>query len=101
MISSWRSPSAASRALRPLRALCDAETLHAIAHGAAGDAQQLGGCRAVVAGLLERFEDRFFFDAVQILLQGPLTVAALGWRHHFLGFRRRELQIGHGDALAV
>src|SRR3982750_3864113 len=102
MISSMWPPSAASRKLAATsRLLCNAETLHAVAHGAEGDAQQFGGCGAVVAGFLQRLQDRFFLDAVQIFLQRPLAVAAFGGNRDLLGFRRRELQIEHGDALSI
>src|SRR5579859_7739465 len=47
----------------------DAKALHSVAQLAERDAEQLGGRRAVKAGLAERLEDRLALDAVQIIGQ--------------------------------
>src|SRR6185436_14120956 len=75
-------PSATIRLKRPasqavlLRRFMDSEPLHAVAQGAEGHAEQFRGRGAVEAGLRERFQDRFAFDAVEIFGQRRIERAA-------------------------
>src|SRR5882672_3505255 len=52
------------------------QALHPVAHRAKCDAQELRGRGAVVARFLERFQDGLLLDAIEVVLQRRLAVAA-------------------------
>src|SRR3954468_19593560 len=63
----YRQPS-----IRPsgARIILDAQALHAVAELPEGNAEELGGGRAVESGLAERLQDRLALDVVQVVGQG-------------------------------
>src|SRR5690606_10573816 len=69
----------------------DVEPFHAITQCTERDAQEFRRRSAIEARLVQRLQDRFTLDAVQIVLQRPLGVG----RHcYILGkARRRQMQI--------
>ena len=54
---------------RFIELLFDTQLFHAVTQRPESDAEELGGIRAVVARLFERFDNRFLLDALQILGQ--------------------------------
>src|SRR5712691_1157127 len=81
------------------RRLLDAKPLHAIAHGAKGNAQELRRRRPVVARLFERLVDRRALDAVEVVLQRPLV--ARGKRRVGLFGWWSKAQVLGGDLLGI
>src|SRR5437660_889948 len=80
-------------------ALLDAQAFHSVPHSPKRDAEQLGGGGTVVARFFERFVDRLPFDAVEIILEGPLVAG--GNVHVYLFGDRRQMEIFCTDVLRI